>query len=115
MGKNYRHYRGAKRYRHRPGRLLFRLAWPFVAVSAYAVFSFASGSLSALPSMPLLGNGTSASCNIKGNVSIATGERIYHVPGQRYYEETRVSQQHGERWFCSEREAREAGWRRSRV
>lgn len=54
-------------------------------------------------------------CTIKGNVSIDTGERIYHVPGQKYYEETRISRKHGDRWFCSESEARQAGWRRSRV
>jgi hypothetical protein len=53
-------------------------------------------------------------CNIKGNVS-TRGERIYHVPGQKYYNETRISASHGERWFCSEEEARAAGWRRSRV
>lgn len=53
-------------------------------------------------------------CNIKGNVS-TRGERIYHVPGQKYYDETRISRSHGERWFCSEEEARAAGWRRSRV
>lgn len=54
-------------------------------------------------------------CNIKGNISQNTGERIYHVPGQRYYDATRISLRHGERWFCSEEEARRAGWRRSRV
>ncbi len=54
-------------------------------------------------------------CEIKGNVSIDSGERIYHVPGQKYYSQTRISPQHGERWFCSEAEARAAGWRRSRV
>lgn len=53
-------------------------------------------------------------CNIKGNVS-TKGERIYHLPGQRYYEDTVIQQSHGERWFCSEEEARAAGWRRSRV
>jgi hypothetical protein len=53
-------------------------------------------------------------CNIKGNVS-TRGERIYHVPGQKYYQETRISASHGERWFCSEEEARAAGWRKSRV
>lgn len=53
-------------------------------------------------------------CNIKGNISIDSGERIYHVPGQRYYDATRISPQHGERWFCSEQEARQAGWRKSR-
>lgn len=58
--------------------------------------------------------GEANGCNIKGNVS-TRGERIYHVPGQKYYDETRISASHGERWFCSEDEARAAGWRRSRV
>lgn len=56
----------------------------------------------------------SGECVIKGNVS-TQGERIYHVPGQKYYDDTRISRSHGERWFCSEEEARAAGWRRSRV
>ncbi|WP_427857069.1 hypothetical protein [Devosia litorisediminis] len=58
--------------------------------------------------------GENDACNIKGNVS-TRGERIYHVPGQRYYDRTRISASHGERWFCSEAEARAAGWRRSKV
>jgi len=45
-------------------------------------------------------------CNVKGNISYSTGERIYHVPGQQYYNETRISLWKGERWFCSEQEAR---------
>jgi hypothetical protein len=53
-------------------------------------------------------------CNIKGNVSIDTGERIYHVPGQKYYERTRIRSEYGERWFCSEAEARKAGWRKAK-
>lgn len=53
-------------------------------------------------------------CNIKGNVS-TQGERIYHMPGDEYYEQTRISAAHGERWFCSEEEARAAGWRRAKV
>lgn len=61
-----------------------------------------------------LNSGTSASCNIKGNISINTGERIYHVPGQEYYSQTRISLLKGERWFCSEEEARAAGWRKAR-
>ncbi|WP_192936727.1 hypothetical protein [Sinorhizobium fredii] len=51
-------------------------------------------------------------CDIKGNVS-TTGERIFHVPGQEYYRETIVSPLRGERWFCSEEAAREAGWRKA--
>lgn len=58
--------------------------------------------------------GTGAACEIKGNVSIDTGERIFHVPGQKYYSRTRISPQYGERWFCSEGEAWEAGWRKSK-
>lgn len=54
-------------------------------------------------------------CNIKGNISQNTGERIYHVPGQRYYEMTVISPRYGERWFCNEDEARRAGWRKSRT
>ena len=54
-----------------------------------------------------------AECSIKGNIS-GKGARIYHVPGGRYYERTRISPSRGERWFCTEAEARTAGWRRSR-
>ncbi|TJV70691.1 MAG: thermonuclease family protein [Mesorhizobium sp.] len=59
-----------------------------------------------------LGSGN-AGCNIKGNIS-AEGERIYHLPGQRYYSVTIVNEAKGERWFCSEAEAVASGWRRSR-
>lgn len=54
-------------------------------------------------------------CDIKGNVSISSGERIYHVPGQQYYLDTKVDARFGERWFCSEADARAAGWRKSGV
>ena len=53
-------------------------------------------------------------CRIKGNISRGTGEKIYHVPGGRYYEQTRIETRKGERWFCSETQARRAGWRRSK-
>jgi hypothetical protein len=53
-------------------------------------------------------------CTIKGNISVNTGERIYHVPGGRWYDQTNIDPPRGERWFCSEDEARTAGWRRAR-
>lgn len=53
------------------------------------------------------------SCNIKGNISHNGGQRIYHVPGQQYYDDTRITLSKGERWFCSEVEAQAAGWRRA--
>jgi len=54
------------------------------------------------------------SCDIKGNVSYNTGVRIYHVPGQRNYNETVISRHRGEHWFCTEEEARSSGWRKAR-
>ena len=51
----------------------------------------------------------SGSCLIKGNIS--ENGRIYHVPGSRYYERTKIDEAKGERWFCTEEEARAAGWR----
>ena len=53
-------------------------------------------------------------CNIKGNINYS-GEKIYHVPGQEYYNSTEINEEYGERWFCTEEEARAAGWRKSKV
>ena len=55
-----------------------------------------------------------AGCTIKGNIS-SSGERIYHVLGQRYYDKTIIQQSKGERWFCTEQEAIGAGWRKAKV
>jgi endonuclease YncB( thermonuclease family) len=52
----------------------------------------------------------SMGCLIKGNIS-SEGERIYHVPGGRWYDATKINESKGERWFCSEAEAIAAGWR----
>ncbi len=51
-----------------------------------------------------------ANCVIKGNIS-AKGARIYHVPGQEFYDRTGIRPDQGERWFCSEAQARASGWR----
>lgn len=51
-------------------------------------------------------------CRIKGNIS-ASG-RIYHLPGSRSYDDTRINPSNGEQWFCSEGAARAAGWRAPR-
>jgi micrococcal nuclease len=53
-------------------------------------------------------------CVIKGNISSSSGEKIYHVPGQRYYEQTKIESEKGERWFCTEEEAIANGWRKSK-
>lgn len=50
-------------------------------------------------------------CAIKGNIS--KSGKLYHLPGGRWYEGTRISTTSGERWFCSEGDAQAAGWRRA--
>jgi ATP sulfurylase len=54
-------------------------------------------------------------CDVKGNISVDTRERIYHVQGQKYYPQAKVNLLRGERWFCSEDAARKAGWRKSSI
>ena len=56
------------------------------------------------------GQNTSGGCQIKGNIN-SKGDRIYHVSGSRSYGATRINESKGERWFCSEAEAKAAGWR----
>jgi len=51
-------------------------------------------------------------CAIKGNIS-AKGKRIYHLPGSRWHARTRIDASKGERWFCTELQARTAGWRKA--
>lgn len=48
-------------------------------------------------------------CVIKGNVT--NKGRIYHMPWSRFYDSVHIDPSRGERWFCSEEEARAAGWR----
>ena len=51
-------------------------------------------------------------CAIKGNIT--KSGHIYHMPGQRDYERTGINEAKGERWFCSQLQARLAGWRKAR-
>ena len=56
---------------------------------------------------------TQPDCVIKGNISIATGNKVYHLPGMEDYESTVIDPATGERWFCSESEAIANGWRKA--
>ncbi len=53
-----------------------------------------------------------AGCPIKGNIS--SNGRIYHPPWSPWYSRTKIREEQGERWFCSEAEAVAAGWRAPR-
>ncbi len=50
-------------------------------------------------------------CPIKGR--IASRERLYVMPWMEGYESIKIRVSRGERWFCSEDDARQAGWRLS--
>ena len=48
-------------------------------------------------------------CLIKGNIS--SSGKIYHTPSSPWYDRTKINTAKGERWFCTEAEAKAAGWR----
>lgn len=52
-------------------------------------------------------------CNIKGNVRRDKGTKIYHLPGCFNYEKIVINEREGDQWFCSEEEAKAAGFRKS--
>lgn len=47
-------------------------------------------------------------CNIKANIDKKRGQRIYHYPGCTNYNDVIVELDRGERWFCTEKQARVA-------
>jgi micrococcal nuclease len=49
-------------------------------------------------------------CPIKGNIN-ARGDKIYHRPDCPSYARTKIDEDAGQRWFCSDGEAEAAGWR----
>ncbi|MBU1200696.1 thermonuclease family protein [Patescibacteria group bacterium] len=60
-------------------------------------------------------NSENPKCVIKGNVAPNnSSERIYHMPGCVQYKTTVVEKDRGEEWFCSEAEAKKAGYVKSK-
>jgi phosphatidylserine/phosphatidylglycerophosphate/cardiolipin synthase-like enzyme len=51
---------------------------------------------------------------IKGNVN-REGKKYYFFPTDKYYPNTKINPEHGEKWFCSPFEANEAGWTRPKT
>ena len=72
-----------------------------------------AASLGSTPQAVKMTKGAPADCRIKGNIN-GRGDRIYHVPGSRWYSRTQVNLGKGERWFCSAEDAVKAGWRAPR-
>ncbi|TYQ26152.1 cold shock domain-containing protein [Pseudanabaena sp. UWO311] len=89
-----------------------------ISLSLSGVFSrsrFSSNSKQATTSPETFVNSqnsaiASQNCNIKGNISVSTGSKLYHLPGMEDYATTNINESKGERWFCSESEAIANGW-----
>lgn len=56
----------------------------------------------------------SGDCTIKGNISFESKDKIYHLPSCPYYATTSINLDQGEKYFCSEAEAVQAGWRKAK-
>lgn len=54
---------------------------------------------------PFTEEATNGDCDIKGNIN-RSGNKIYHLPSGSSYEQTNP-----EEWFCSEQEAKDAGFK----
>jgi len=52
-------------------------------------------------------------CPIKGNINDRTGEKEYLTPKCPDYSKTIIEKNMGEEWFCSETEAKKAGYKKS--
>lgn len=61
---------------------------------------------SSLPVVPTV----ASVCVVKGNISVNSGRKLYHVPGMEDYEITTINESQGERWFCTEADAIANGW-----
>lgn len=61
---------------------------------------------------PVVKTAPKATCVIKGNIS-SSKEKIYHVPGCPNYGQTVIDTSKGEMMFCTEADAKKAGWRKA--
>lgn len=62
------------------------------------------------PKCTQLTNLDNPKCVIKANKGIGVRKKIYHFPGCGQYNNTIVQLSLGDRWFCSEDEAKQAGF-----
>jgi hypothetical protein len=61
----------------------------------------------------LISSVTKPGCVIKGNISVNTGNKNYHLPGMEDSENTIIDPMKGEKWFCTESEAIANGWKKA--
>ena len=54
-----------------------------------------------------------AYCLIKGNIDPSSYEKFYHLPNCSHYSQVKINLAFGEQWFCSEKEAINAGFKKA--
>lgn len=54
-------------------------------------------------------------CVIKGNIDFPINKYTYHLPGCTQYETAIVQEDKGEQWFCTEAEAKKAGYTKAKT
>lgn len=52
-------------------------------------------------------------CQVKGNYD-KWGQRRYHLPNFRHYQQVVINYEDGDQWFCTEKEAIKAGFEKAR-
>lgn len=50
--------------------------------------------------------------DVKGNISQSSGEKIYHTKDSPFYKDTQIDERYGEKMFCTEQEAINAGFKK---
>ncbi len=58
---------------------------------------------------------SNGSCAIKWNISFNSTRKVYHLPEDQLYDSTIIDSRYGEKYFCTEYEAIQAGWKRSGI
>ena len=102
------------RYRTSSRKLNSRGLFNVVAgIGGLAMLGFASIEFGRPVLSSLLAFAAQPSCSIKGNISIDSGKKLYHLPGMEDYETTNIEPIHGERWFCTEADAKASGWQKA--
>ena len=76
-----------------------------IGISVALGFMILAMELQGVRSPSLIISFTKPGCKIKGNISINTGRRFYHVPGAEDYDSTVMDPTKREKWFCTESEA----------
>lgn len=61
------------------------------------------------PALPTITPAVVPCIQVKGNID-ARGRKLYHLPGMANYNQVVITESKGEKVFCSEQDAINAGW-----